>query len=122
MSTKRIILANNSRLLREMLRHVLGKADGLEIVQESPGGEEIPSAIEKFDPEWVILSLPSNGYSRDCLETCMAQYPGVRFILLSPGNNAIRIRMRGQAAFEEDLSNLSLRDFIHVLAKDLQHT
>lgn len=120
MSTKRIILANNSRLLREMLRHVLGKADGLEVVQESPGDEEIPSAIEKFDPEWVILSLPLNGYGRDCLDTCMARYPAVRFILLSPGNNTVR--MRGQAAFEEDLSNLSLRDFIHVLAKDLQHT
>ncbi len=30
--------------------------------------------------------------------------------------------MKWQSSYEEDLANLSLKDFIHILEKDLQHT
>jgi len=120
MSTKRVILANGSRLLREMLHRVINKADHLEVVQEIPNHEELPSAIERFDPEWVIISLPFNKNAHSWINTYMADYPAVRFIFLSPESNSVK--MKWQTSFEEDLANLSLRDFIHILEKDLQHT
>lgn len=120
MATKRVILANGSRLLREMLRRVINKADGLEVVQEIPNHEELPSAIERFSPEWVILSLPFNNGGHSWIDTCISQHPSVRFILLSPENSSIK--MKWQRSYEEDLTNLSLKDFIHVLEKDLQHS
>ncbi len=116
-ATKRIILANDSRLLREMLQCVIDKADHLEVVQEIPNHEELPSAIERFDPEWVILSLPFRDDTVGGLDACMAEYPTVRFIVLSAEN----IKMKWQLSYEEDLTNLSVKDFIHVLEKDLQH-
>ena len=127
MSTKRVILANGSRLLREMLHRVINKADNLEVVQEIPNHEELPSAIERFDPEWVIVSLPYSNNAHSWINICMANYPSVRFIFLSPDNSSIKmkwqtsLRASGQA-YEEDLANLSLKDFIHFLEKDLQHT
>lgn len=120
MATKRVILANNSRLLREMLQRVINKADNLEVVQELLGPEELPAAIEQFEPEWVILSLPYNNNARRGLNACMSDHPSVRFILLSPDNSSIK--MKWQTVYEEDLTNLSVKDFIHVLEKDLQHT
>ncbi|HLO15382.1 MAG TPA: hypothetical protein VK206_11165 [Anaerolineales bacterium] len=120
MSTKRVILANGPRLLREMLHRVISKAEHLEVVQEVRNHEELPAAIEKFDPEWVILSQPANNNSSSWIATCMAQYPSVRFVLLSPDNRSIK--MKWQASYEEDLTHLSLRDFIHFLEKDLQRT
>jgi DNA-binding NarL/FixJ family response regulator len=119
MATKRVILANSSRLLREMLQRLINKADHLEVVQEILNEEELPSAIERFDPEWVILSMPSNRSAPGWIETCMTEYPGVRFILFSPDHSSIK--MKWQASYEEDLTNLSLKDFIHILEKDLQH-
>ncbi len=119
MATKRVILANNSRLLREMLRYVINRADNLEVVRELPNHEELPSAIERFDPEWVIVSLPSNNSADGRINDCMADYPSVRFILLSPDNSSIK--MKWQTPYEEDLTNLSVKDFIHILEKDLQH-
>lgn len=120
MATKRVILANNSRLLREMLHHVINKADNLEVVLETPNDEELSSAIEKFGPAWVIASLPSNPQGPSWLNSCMEHYPAVRFILLTPNNDSIK--MRWQTSFEEDLTNVSLKDFIHILERDLQHT
>jgi chemotaxis response regulator CheB len=119
MATKRVILANSSRLLREMLQRVINKADHLEVVQEILNQEELPSAIERFDPAWVILSILPNKDGHRWVETCMAEYPGVRFILFAPDHS--RVKMKWQATYEEDLTNLSLKDFIHILEKDLQH-
>ncbi|RPJ27766.1 MAG: hypothetical protein EHM33_06855 [Chloroflexi bacterium] len=122
MARKRVILANGSRLLREMLHRVISKADNLEVVQEIPNHEELRFAIERFDPEWVIISLPLNIHNdaHSWIDTCMAEYPSVRFILLAPDNSSIR--MKWQTSYEEDLTNLSLKDFIQILEKDLQHT
>lgn len=120
MATKRVILANDSRLLREMLHRVISQADGLEVVQEISNHNELPAAIEQFGPKWIIASSPINPGGHSWIDTCMAQYPAVRFVLLSPGNN--HIKMKWQISYEEDLTNMSLKDFIHVLEKDLQHT
>jgi DNA-binding NarL/FixJ family response regulator len=119
MARKRVILAHGSRLLREVLQRVIDKADNLEVVQEIPNHEELPAAIERLGPEWVILSLPSRNNGHDWMDACMAEHPSLRFILLSPDNNSIK--MRWQVSYEEDLTNLSLKDFIHILEKDLQH-
>jgi DNA-binding NarL/FixJ family response regulator len=118
MATKRVILANSSRLLREMLQRVINRAEGLEVVQEISNPEEISSAIERFSPEWVITSFHHGDHSQ--IGTWLARYPTVRFILLSPENSSIK--MKWQTSYEEDLTNLSLKDFIHILEKDLQRT
>ncbi|RPI95166.1 MAG: hypothetical protein EHM40_04105 [Chloroflexi bacterium] len=120
MARKRVILANSSRLLREMLQRVINKADNLEVVQEVPKHAELSSAIERLNPEWVIISLPRNNSVNSWVDTCMAEYPYVRFILLSADNRSII--MKWQPSHEEDLTNLSLKDFIQILEKDLQHT
>lgn len=119
-STKRVILADGSRLLREMLRHVLDKADHLEVVQELPDSGSLCTAIKRFDPEWVILSQRFSMHTHHWISSCMTDYPSVRFIFLSPDQN--HITMKWQSTIEEDYSDLSLKDFIHILAKDLQRT
>lgn len=121
MSTKRVILANNSRLVREMLHRVIDKADSLEVVQDIPDQRALDSAIERFAPEWVILSSPQRGDATDnWLDTGASKYPSVRYIVLSPDHSNIRVRLQNSP--EEDISRLSVDDFIHVLERDLQHT
>lgn len=119
MPRKRVILANGSRLLQEMLHRVIDKADHLEVVQELPNYEGLASAIERFDPEWVILSLPHNDNGHDWINSCIAEHPSVRFVFVTPRSTSIKLKW--QTAQEEDLTNLSLRGFIDILEKDLQH-
>jgi chemotaxis response regulator CheB len=118
MSTKRVILANDSRLLREMFHRMIDKATYLEVVQEISNSEELPFAIERFCPEWVILSLPTSNTILNWISSRIEASPTVRFIFLSPNSS---IKMKRQMSDEEDLSNLSLKEFIRILEKDLQH-
>ena len=120
MSRKRIILANDSRLLREILQRVIKKADHLVVVQELSGHEGLPSAIEQLDPEWVILSAPDNRQEQNWINTCMANHPSMRFVFVSPEKTSMKLRW--PTGHEEDLTNLSVRGFIDILEKDLQHT
>lgn len=118
-STKRVILADGSRLLREMLHRVIDKANHVKVVQELPTVDGLGSAIHRFDPEWVILSQPFNRRAHDWIDSCMADHPSVRFIFLSAAQNSIK--MKWQMSYEEDLPDLSLTEFIHILERDLQH-
>lgn len=116
MSTKRVILANNSRLLREMLHQVISKTDNLEVVLVTPNQEELPSAIERFEPEWIITSLPSDFHKNNWVDACMEKYPAVRFILLAANHDSVK--MKWQASFENDLTNVSLKEFIQILKRE----
>ena len=118
-STKRIILADGSRLVREMLHHALNKAEQLQIVDEVSDHEGLSLSIEKFEPEWVIVPLPYSNSMRDWIEACITGHPAVGFVFLSPHQN--QIRMRWQTSCEEVFSDLSLKELIQILEKDLQH-
>jgi hypothetical protein len=119
-STKRVILANGSRLLREMLHHVIEKAEHLEVVQEVPDHAALPAAIERFGPEWVIVSLPIREETNRSIGSCLEAYPSVRFMFVFPDQNYIK--MKWQTSHEESVFDLSLKDLIHLLEKDLQRT
>ena len=118
MSTKRVILANHSRLLSDLFQRVIDKAEYLEVVHEVINNKDLPIAIQRFCPEWVIVSLPISQSVRDWISAFMQANPAVRFIFLSPDNGSMI--MKWQMESEEDISNLSLREFIYLLQKDLQ--
>ena len=120
MSTKRVVLADGSRLLREMLHQALDKADHLKVVEEIPDRGELSLALQQFDPQWVIVPLPYTHQADPWLASCMEEFPSVRFIFLAPGQN--HIKMKWQTSYEEEFSDLSLPEFIHILEEDLQHT
>lgn len=119
-STKRVILASGSRLLREILHRAIDRADQLEVVREIPNWEALPLALEMFNPTWVIVAQADSNPSHQRVEVCMEKYPSVRFIFLSPNQDNVKIKW--QTSYEEEYSNLSLTDFIHILEKDLQPT
>lgn len=120
MDAKRIILADGSRLLREMLQRVIYKADNLEVVQEVTNYEDLPSAIEQFSPEWVIMSLPSDHVIPDWVDIYITNHPSVRFLAVATDGS--KIKMKWLEPHEKDLSDLSLKDLIHILEGDPQKT
>ena len=103
-----------------MLHRALDKADQLEVVQEIPDWEELPAALQRFDPEWVIVTQSYGNPPHNQIDSCMAEHSSVRFIFLSPDQK--NIKMKWQMSREEEYSDLSLPEFIHILEKDLQHT
>ena len=118
MSIKRVILANNSRLIREMFRHVIDQAEHLEVVREVQNSEDIVIAIQRFCPDWVIVSLPVSDFVLNCISASIQNDPSIRFIFFSEDHHSLKIDW--QMSSEAEISDLSLKEFIHILEKDLQ--
>lgn len=113
MSEQRIILANGSRLLHEMLSRILFKTGNLRVVQEIANHEHLPRAIEKSDAEWVIISLPADSNMPDWVDHYIVDHPHVRFMAVAADGSWVK--MKWLESHEEELDNLSLRDLIHIL-------
>ena len=105
MSQQRIILANGSRLVREMLNRALLRADHLKVVKEITDHRNLPSAIERYDAEWVIMSLPIDSKVPEWVDAYMIEHPPVRFIAVS--SDGSQVKMRWLESHEEELDNLS---------------
>jgi hypothetical protein len=113
MSEQRIILANGSRLLHEMLNRILIKTENLIVVQEIANEAQLPTAIEKSDAEWVIMSLPADSNIPKWVDNYINKHPRIRFMAVAADGSWVK--MKWLENHEEKLDNLSLRDLIHIL-------
>jgi len=116
MSNKRIILANESRLLREMLNRIFHKSKHLHVVQQISGLENLTDAIQQQNAEWIILTLPEDNKIPDWTDSYMAKHPFVKILTVSPDGSSIK--MKWLAKHEQDYSDLSLQDLIQMLEED----
>ena len=113
MSEQRIILANNSRLVREMFNRILHKAANLEVVQEINDHKNLPTNIENSDVEWIIMSLPEDHGMPEWVDHYIVDNPRVRFMAVS--NDGSWVKTKWLERHEEELDNLSLKDLIPIL-------
>ncbi len=113
MSEQRIILADGSRLVREMLNRILHKTENLEVVQEISNHEMLPNEIKESDAEWVIMSLPVDREIPDWVDNYIVDHPQVRFMAVATDGSWVRTKWLEY--HEEEMDNLSLKDLIHIL-------
>jgi DNA-binding NarL/FixJ family response regulator len=119
MTKQRIILANSSRLLREMLNRILRKTDSLKVVREVSDQKDLPDAIQQDDAEWLIMSLPEDEKMPEWVDVYMMEHPSLHILTVSPDGG--RVRLRWLESHEEDLVDPSLDDLILVLEQDPGH-
>jgi DNA-binding NarL/FixJ family response regulator len=118
MTMKRVILANHSRLVLEALHRALDKSEHLEVVNEVINNEDLPFAIQRFCPDWVIVCLPLSDSMLNWIGTFLQNDLSVRFVFFS--DDYRKVTVKWQTVPEQDLSDLSLKQFIYILEKDLQ--
>jgi hypothetical protein len=58
----RIILANQPRLLREMLGHVFAATPGLQVVAEIDDPAHLPAALAQAEVHWLIVTLDDGNW------------------------------------------------------------
>jgi hypothetical protein len=59
---QRIVLANQPRLLREMLAHVFAATPGLQVVVALDDGMELSDVIGSAQANWVVVSLGGDSW------------------------------------------------------------
>jgi chemotaxis response regulator CheB len=113
MHEQRIVLANGSRLMRDMLKRILYKSEHLDVVWEVIDQNELPSVVEYTQPEWVILSLSFDNGVPAWVDGFMASHPKVRFMALAADGS--KIKLKWLEVHEQELNGLSLNDLIKIL-------
>ena len=113
MPEQRIILANGSRLLHEMLNRILYKTVNLQVVKEIKDHNKLPTAIEKSDAEWVVMSLPVESTMPEWVDNYIIEHPHMRFMAVAQDGSWVKTKW--MESHEEELDNLSLKDLIHIL-------
>lgn len=116
MSDQRIILANDSRLLREMLNRILLKADHLDVVQQVTNLEDLPAAIRQQDAEWIILSMPADNKIPDWTDAYLQEHPFVKIMTVSPDGS--KVKMKWLDKREQDFPNPTLQELINILEEN----
>ncbi|NJC94840.1 MAG: hypothetical protein C3F07_15910 [Anaerolineales bacterium] len=115
MTEQRIILANGSRLLREMLNRILRKTASLNVVLEIPDPQNLPAAIQDNDAEWVITSLPLNDPIPGWIDIYMLEHPSVRIMTVSPDGS--QVKLKWLESREDELIDPTLDDLIRILER-----
>lgn len=118
MQTQRIILVDDSRLLGEMLGTVIHKDEHLQTVRKVDGREDLPSAIEKFEADWVVMTLPLDGAIPVWVDQFMEEHPAMRFMAVFAGSGKIKVKWL--ESHEEEVDDVSLTDLLHILESDPQ--
>ena len=92
MQPSRIVLADGSRFLHEMLKRVIEKTPDLQVVSEIADLARLSSTIAETEAEWVIVSLPPDGKILETLESSLTAHPSVRVLALAADGSQVKMK------------------------------
>ena len=113
METYQIVLATQTHLLHEMLKLVLEKAPGLEIVGETEQIDEVFDLVEKTHPNWIIVSLPPNGEIPQIINKLLDKETVMAVMAIS--DDAARFKVKWPDQPEAIFDGVSLETMISIL-------
>ncbi len=80
----RIVIADDHRIVREGLRHLLEKRTDFKVVAEAPDGESAVRLAKELSPDVVILDISMPGLNGiEATRRILAERPGVKVLALS---------------------------------------
>ena len=115
MQTSRIVLANEPRLLRGMLRRVIAEAPGLEVVDEVTNLGKLSSLANQSKAQWVIVSIWPAGLVPSAVQSLLVKRSTLCILGMAADGSKAKIVCPG--SMEETLDELSLDDLIEILQK-----
>jgi chemotaxis response regulator CheB len=83
----RVLVANQPRLMREMVVATLTDQPDMEIVGEVTDDAEISSQVTKILPDLVVISLDDSGKRPVLCDTILRKHPEVRIIAVASQTN-----------------------------------
>jgi chemotaxis response regulator CheB len=117
MNNKHILLADGSRLLREVVKRVIEKSAGLEVVGEIADVNQLPIALEKTKPDWIVYFLSPGNTLPESIKTIMKKNPAIRILEISMNGGQVKIEWLGLR--EKQLNDSSLEGITDLLRSNL---
>ncbi|MBN1536981.1 MAG: hypothetical protein JW908_09640 [Anaerolineales bacterium] len=114
---KRILLANGTRLLREVVKRVINKTHGLEVVGEVTDINQLTDTFEKTQPDWIIYFLTAQNMLPDIIGPLLLNKPTLRILKIATNDGHMKIEWLGRR--ERYLDDSSLEEIADLLRSNL---
>lgn len=108
METIRIVLANKSCLLRDLLKRSINKIEGLQIVGETKNIEDLSRLVEGKQAEWAIVTLAEDDQVPETFDSLLSRKQDLS--LMAMKDSGERIKIRRMEIQEESYQKFSLAD------------
>jgi hypothetical protein len=109
-------LLDNSRLVRDLLRRVIDKAPGLQIVAEVDDLSDYPDVACQTRADWTILLLDPDEEVPEIVEQAINYQNSMRLLVMAVDGS--QVRMRWIEPHEQSLDNKNLEDLLTILRRD----
>ncbi len=118
MQSQQVILVNGSRLLRELVKRVIERDAGFEVITELGDILELSSVIMKTDAKWMFLILSPNQEIPESLKVSIfLKYPTMRIVGLWVDSG--RVHIDGLDYEQKDFTEVTLSAFTRLLRQEL---
>jgi hypothetical protein len=115
MQTSRVILANEPRLLRGMLRRVLARTPGLKVVGEVTDLAKLSSLVRRCRAQWVVVSTGTEGRVPSAVQSLLVEGSSLCILGMAADGSQAKILRTGSP--EETREGLSLDDLVATLQR-----
>lgn len=83
----RVVVANQLRLMRELVLETIDEHPDIEIVGEIRKEEEIAQAVDGTHPDFLISALDESGQRPALCDVFLRRYPEMKILALAPERN-----------------------------------
>jgi DNA-binding NarL/FixJ family response regulator len=88
----KVIVADSNRLIRVGLDAVLSVEKEIQLIGEANNNKELREMVKSFLPDVVMIDYTSNFFSIDVVPECIAIYPKIRFVAITPDQSGLIIQ------------------------------
>jgi len=113
MSSQKIILVNESRLLRGILKRAIEQDNDLHVVAEIDDYTKITSVIENADVNWIVLALHPHKSIPDDIDALLRDRPDLRCLVMA--SDGSHVQMRWIETHDTSLNEKSLEELLTIL-------
>lgn len=83
----RVVVANQPRLIRELVLEIITDQAGIEIVAEIENEGEIVKVVEATHPDFLIIALDERSEQPALCDILLPRYPEMKILALAPERN-----------------------------------
>lgn len=113
MAKIKLVLAFESRLLREMWMRVLKKESSIDVVHQFNTPDLLKISAECNDQDWVVISSKMYASLNDWLNGHFKNNPGLNFFVVT--GNGSRITLKSLNQQDQEYPDLTLDNVLEIL-------
>ncbi len=119
MPVEKAILVDGSRLMRDIVRHVIKKITNIVVVKECENLEDLLANLNEFEPEWLFLVMSADYLVSDALLTeILLHHPQLRIVSFWADGSHVKTEWLGRQ--EHDITGFTLDQLTDLLQNELR--